>query len=295
MMELTKRQIEEYREQGFVKLEGVLDEGWVALLERAIERVESEAEKRPRVANMSAMKEMADAGQRPRIDGPVRREGRSDYLVAHNAWDWNDELRKVAFESPLVGLAAQLMASTQIRFYFDQTFIKPPGSLLRTQFHQDLGYWTCKGDQICTFWTPIDSVDRSNGAMGYVPGSHRWTEKYKANVFVSPRPIPGQQGEQLPDIEANEEKYGVVYCECEPGDVIVHHVKTVHGSTGNTTADRPRRSVGLRYTGDDVTYHLPPGIPPESTPISNELSDGDPLSGALFPRIWPLSSERLAD
>lgn len=43
-----------------------------------------------------------------------------------------------------------------------------------------------------------------------------------------------------PDIEANEEKYGVVYCECEPGEVIVHHVRTVHGSTGNTTSDRSR-------------------------------------------------------
>ena len=130
MMELTKQQIEEYREQGFVKLEGVLDESWIALLQRAIERVENEADKRPRVANMSAMKEMADAGQRPRIDGPVRREGRSDYLVAHNAWDWNDELRQVAFESPLAGLSAQLMAATQIRFYFDQTFVKPAGSMI---------------------------------------------------------------------------------------------------------------------------------------------------------------------
>ncbi len=286
---ISQLDIETYRSQGFVHLRGVLDKPWVELLEAAIDRVVREAEERPRVANMSAMKEMSDAGKRPRIDGPIVREGKSDYLLAHNAWDWNDELRRVAFESPLAECAAALMGASQIKFYFDQTFIKPPGSLLRTQFHQDLGYWTCQGDQICTFWTPIDSVDSSNGAMGYVPGSHLWTEKFKANVFVARQAIPGQEGEMLPDIEANEEKYGVVYCDCEPGDVIVHHVKTVHGSTGNTTSDRYRRSVGLRYTGDDVTYHLPPGIPPESTPIADYLQDGEPLSGPLFPKIWPVS------
>ena len=283
---LTTEQKQQYEEQGFVKLEGALDQKWVEVLERAIARVTEEAEEHPRIANLTAMKEAVEETGFPRVDGPILRPGRSDFLISHNGWDWNDELREIAFRSPLAGIAAQLMGAEQIRFYFDQTFIKPAGSKLRTQFHQDLGYWTCKGDQICTFWTPIDHVDRDNGAMGYVPGSHRWTEKYMANVFVSPDPIPGQEGEQLPDIEANEDKYGVVYLDCEPGDVIVHHVKTVHGSTGNTTTNRPRRSVGLRYTGDDVTYHLPPGLPPESTPVADYLEDGDPLSGELFPLIW---------
>ena len=286
---ITTSDIEHYRSQGFVHLRGVLDQTWVELLRSAIARVLSEAELRPRIANMTVLKEMAEAGNLSVAKGPVLREGRSDYILAHNAWDWNDELRHVAFNSPLASYAARLMGSNSIRFYFDQTFIKPPGSMLRTQFHQDLGYWTCQGDQICTFWTAIDSVDRSNGAMGYVPGSHLWDEKYKANIFVARDPIPGQQGQLLPAIEADEDRFGVVYCDCEPGDVIVHHVKTVHGSTGNTTSDRFRRSVGLRYTGDDVTYHLPPGIPPESTPVADYLRDGDSLSGPLFPEIWAAS------
>lgn len=288
---ITREHVETYQRDGFVHLRGVLDSSWVEVLKQAIHRVTDEANLQPRIVNMSAMKESADAGLGPRVDGPVLREGKSDYLLAHNAWGWNDELRRVAFESPLAEYAAQLMGANKIKFYFDQTFIKPAGSLLRTQFHQDLGYWTCEGDQICTFWTPIDSVDKSNGAMGYVPGSHRWTENYKANVFVDRMPIPGQEGEMLPDIEADEAKYGVVYCDCEPGDVLVHHVKTVHGSTGNTTSDRPRRSVGLRYTGDDVTYTLPPGLPPDSTPIADYLKPGEPLSGALFPTIWPTPAE----
>jgi ectoine hydroxylase-related dioxygenase (phytanoyl-CoA dioxygenase family) len=34
-----------------------------------------------------------------------------------------------------------------------------------------------------------------------------------------------------------------------PGDAIVHHVRTVHGSTGNGRADGTRRALALRYLG----------------------------------------------
>jgi ectoine hydroxylase-related dioxygenase (phytanoyl-CoA dioxygenase family) len=210
-----------------------------------------------------------------------------DYIIAHNAWRWNDELRNVAFDSPMAELSAQLMGAMSIRFYFDQIFIKPPGSNLRTTFHQDLGYWTCLGDQICTFWAPADIVTVANGAMGYVPGSHLWDEKFKANFFIDRKAIKGQEGDDLPDIESDEARYGVVYIECEPGDVIVHHVKTVHGSGANVTSDATRRSIAFRYTGEDVLYHLPPGIPADSTPVSATLLDGEPLSGDLFPLVWP--------
>ncbi len=264
-------------------LRNVLDESWLKVLSTAVSRVENEADTQPRVMNMSAFRRHLDAKKGISEESF---ETTGDYLIAHNAWQWNDELRKVAFESSMPELAAQLMNTRAIRFYFDQIFIKPPGSNLRTTFHQDLGYWTCRGDQICTFWAPADKVTLANGAMGYVPGSHLWDEEFKANVFIDRDAIQGQEGDDLPDIESDEARYGVVYVECEPGDVIVHHVKTIHGSGGNVTSDSTRRSIGFRYTGDDVVYHSPPGIPPNSTPVSDTLVDGEPLSGGLFPLIW---------
>ena len=280
---ITPDEIRSYQQDGFVHLRNVLDESWLETLSMAVGRVEKEVDIHPRVMNMSAYRRHLDAkrGFDTQAD-----ESTGDYIVAHNAWQWNGELKNVAFESPMGELAAQLMGAGAIRFYFDQIFIKPPGSNLRTAFHQDLGYWTCRGDQICTFWAPADKVTLANGAMGYVPGSHLWDENFKANNFVDHEAIKGQEGDDLPDIENDEAQYGVVYIECEPGDVIVHHVKTIHGSGGNLTSNATRRSIAFRYTGDDVVYHLPPGIPPNSTPVSDSLSDGEPLSGDLFPLIW---------
>jgi ectoine hydroxylase-related dioxygenase (phytanoyl-CoA dioxygenase family) len=281
---ITDAERNAYQARGFVLLEGVLPDAWLRVLEQAIERVGLEAREQPRVMNMSAIRRDFHARRGIADDGD---DAPTDYLIAHNAWLWNDALRRVAFESPLPRHAAELMGSGHINWYFDQIFIKPPDSRLRTAFHQDLGYWTCRGDQICTFWAPIDRVTRATGAMGYVPGSHRWDAAYKANFFVDRKALPGQQGDDLPDIEADEAEFGVEYCECAPGDVIVHHVKTFHGSLGNVAASTPRRSVAFRYAGDDVVYHSPPGIPPDSTPVSPTLTDGEPLSGDLFPRIWP--------
>jgi ectoine hydroxylase-related dioxygenase (phytanoyl-CoA dioxygenase family) len=120
-----------------------------------------------------------------------------------------------------------------------------------------------------------------------VRGSHRWPI-HSANVFVSQDPIPGSSGERLPDIEGHEDDFDIVYYESEPGDVIVHHVRTVHGSTGNVSATRRRRAVALRYLGDDVRYLKRTGTPPDSA-VSPSLRDGDRMDSAEFPLIWTRS------
>ncbi|MEL7044268.1 MAG: phytanoyl-CoA dioxygenase family protein, partial [Pseudomonadota bacterium] len=130
----------------------------------------------------------------------------------------------------------------------------------------------------------MEKVDKENGMMGYARGSHRG-ELYKPNLFVSQASFPGSVGKQLPDVEGNEEEFDVVYYPAEPGDIIVHHVKTWHGSTGNTSSTRHRRALTLRYLGDDVRYLERPGTPPDS-PKAAHLNDGDPIECEEFPLMW---------
>jgi hypothetical protein len=58
----------------------------------------------------------------------------------------------------------------------------------------------------------------------------------------------------LPDIEANEADYDLVYFDAEPGDVIIHHPRTVHGSRGNVSAGQRRLAASIRYCGEDVRW-----------------------------------------
>ena len=89
----------------------------------------------------------------------------------------------------------------------------------------------------------------------------------------------------LPRIDDNPDRYDIVRFEAEPGDVIVHHYRTLHGSTGNVSTSSLRRANSIRLAGDDVTFYNRPSSPdPWKTTIG--LADGDPIDGVdRFPRV----------
>ena len=84
--------------------------------------------------------------------------------------------------------------------------------------------------------------------------------------------------------QGREQDFDIVYYPAKPGDAIVHHVKTVHGSTGNTGI-RDRRAFALRYLGDDIRYLEREGAAPDSQK-STELGNGDLMDSDEFPLIW---------
>lgn len=283
---VTDSEIDLYQKNGFVHLKRVLPLEWAELVGETIDRMFGD--ERESLAGMDvaavADRVLAATGQQPLLDGD------SDAPRAGRMWISTDncgrvaEIARICRESPLPELAGQLFRADKINLMIDQVFKKEPGSRTRTAFHQDEPYFHCEGEQCASFWVPAERVDAENGMMGYVPGSHRW-KTYQPNLVVSPVPIPGSEGERLPDIEGDEERFGVVYCEAEPGDVIVHHYRTVHGSTGNTSPDRSRRAAAIRYAGDDIHYRFKPAAPPDS-PRSDALEDGDPLDSPQFPVVW---------
>ena len=51
------------------------------------------------------------------------------------------------------------------------------GTKTRTGWHTDQPYWPIIGPVITT-WIALDYVDDENGALEFIPGSHRWGKKY---------------------------------------------------------------------------------------------------------------------
>ena len=298
---ITPEEIETYRRDGVVCLRGVLPPEWVSVLGQALDQVEDDyrARKDSGAEHEGAFEAITDrahliplgahAGTVEQMGGSVLREreardGDGEYILVNNATRDYPGIHRMALESPLAEAAAALFGAKKINFLFDQVFVKQAGAVARTAFHQDQGYFNVDGEQCASFWTAYEPVDRENGVMGYVRGSHRW-QLHAPNAFVS-QVTGGDHGlPQLPDIEGNEDDYDIVYYEVEPGDVIVHDYRTVHGSRGNTSATRGRRSVALRYGGDDLVYFARPSAP-EEFPTDATLSDGDALDGEVFPIVW---------
>ncbi len=195
------------------------------------------------------------------------------------------EFRRFALNGAAPEIAGNLLGGEQVNFFGDQIFVKEPQTRERTAFHQDATYFEIEGDQCCVLWMPVDPVPLENGAMMYVRGSHRTGKLYQPNVFVSQAPLPGAQGEMLPDIEGHMDDYDLVHFEVEPGDVIVHHYRTVHGAGGNSSRYQVRRAASIRYCGDDIRFRTRPWAP-RQLHHTQKLSDGDRLGPPDFPVVW---------
>ena len=210
---------------------------------------------------------------------------RGEFLLDTGCWKRDDELAKLATSQDMGQLSAQLLGSNNINFFDDQMFVKKPGTKQKTEWHQDYPFFHIDGDQGLVAWIPVDPVTQKNGGMRYVRGSHKWNTNYGASLFISRTLMPGAPGELVPDIDASPDQFDIVSFDTEPGDILIHHFKTLHGARGNLTCTKNRRAMSLRYVGDDVTYQIRPGapFPPHLTCI---LNDGDPITCADFPMIY---------
>lgn len=245
--------------------------------------------------NVRQLGEMIAADGRPLLRDQVRRDtdGKGAFLLDSGVSSRLKDFRRLAHAEDWGDVTGALMDASTVRFFDDQVFIKEPGCLERTAFHQDAPYFHVEGSQMCVCWVPVDPVTEENGAMRYVRGSHRWNKLYQPNTFISPVAFPGAPQEPVPDIEDNLDDYDVISFDCEPGDVIIHHYWTLHGAGGNHSRYQVRRAASLRYAGEDIRYlHRP--YAPQQLHFEHTLKDGDPLSGANFPIIWNKASDQIA-
>jgi ectoine hydroxylase-related dioxygenase (phytanoyl-CoA dioxygenase family) len=301
--------VEEFRSKGFVQLAGLLSPATIERLRRAMtEALESfdtspssyditamadslwDTQRRydtgtSRQHDLTAFKKAIDAAGHPRLldaDRWVAKDGR--FLVDTSVWRRVPLLAEFALHGPLGRIASVLLGAERIRYYDDQLFIKEPGTADRASFHQDLPYFNLGGEAGCVVWIPLDAVKRGGGSIGYIPGSHKWG-MFNPTVFMSRAAFPGSQGRDLPDIESDPDAYGVVHVEVEPGDVIIHHFLTVHGSEGNLTSGN-RRAFSLRYCDAAIPYLARAGAPTQPLHESGKR-DGDPLDDSIHPVVWP--------
>jgi ectoine hydroxylase-related dioxygenase (phytanoyl-CoA dioxygenase family) len=264
--EVTADEIDRFWSDGVVHLPQVLDVAGVAAMAGPVERVLAGAH----VADLGALA----GGTGPRFSAGV------------DHWRNDDDFRRFACESALPSVAAAVLRSEAVWLYEDSVLVKEPGATYRTEFHTDAGYFHVRGDQVCTFWVPLDRATPATGAVEYVRGSHRWPREFRPNLFTVRDPLPGTEGDEVPDVLTDPAlRDTLVTFSVEPGDVVVHHYRTLHGAPGNQSSTQRRRAISVRYCGADVRHHLRRGAPRKSH--QGRARDGDPLGGPDCPQVWP--------
>ena len=236
------------------------------------------------------LSEMADAlesgGIARLVDDSVASSGvpRGQFKAGTDHWLIQDEFKAFALRSPLPEIVATLLQSDEVRLYEDSVLVKEPGTQEKTGFHQDMAYFHLEGDLVCTTWVPLDVVTAEMGAVRFVAGSHLDDTKYRPSMFVSELAIPGTEGAEVPDYDKQVGEARIISFDTAPGDLTVHHARTIHAASGNLSRTQRRRAISVRYAGDNTRFKVVAGSPMKDHHSS--LVEGELLNDAC-PLAWP--------
>ena len=164
----------------------------------------------------------------------------------------------------LEALLGEEVLAAQSMFYF-----KPPGARGQA-LHQDNFYLRVEPGTCVAAWVACDVIDRDNGGLEVVPGTHRMdlfcpeeadVEVSFAREYVAPPP-----------------GLAAVPVDMAPGDVLFFNGSLVHGSQPNRTADRFRRSFIGHYVGRSAerigTYYRTLSMSGERVPLAESEGAG---------------------
>lgn len=122
-----------------------------------------------------------------------------------------------------------------------EMFLKPPKVGKKSPIHQDNSMWLLEKGLGLTIWCPLTHSNNENGGLFYYEGSNKLG-------FVEH--IPSNKPGTSQTVKNTEilKNYKKVCFDLKPGDVVIHHIYTVHGSDENKSTN-PRKVFTIQCYG----------------------------------------------
>lgn len=197
----------------------------------------------------------------------------------YSNWQRIPEFEAVIRDSAVAEVAADLMQSQSVQLFHDHVLVKEPGTSKSTPWHQDSPYYFVEGDQMVSFWAPLDPV--TDATLRCVAGSHLWPKPVLPTRWLSETNFYPDSDVYIPVPDPEAEGMEIREFPMQPGDAVAFHYRVLHGARGNTAASR-RRAFSLRLLGDDARYVARPG--PTSPPFPGHgMQPGARLRDDWFP------------
>jgi non-haem Fe2+, alpha-ketoglutarate-dependent halogenase len=212
---LSPSQIEQYRDQGFIHPIPVMSKAEAVALRARLERFERET------------------------GGPLKGSFRHK---SHLLFTWLAELVR----QPRILDAVEDLYGGDLLCWSSNFFIKERESPAFVSWHQDSTYWGLDRPDVVSAWVAFTPASDANGAMRVIPGSHKLDQIAHRDTFAKHNLLTRGQ-EIAVDVDERE----AVSIELEPGEMSLHHVRLVHGSPPNLSADR-RIGFAIRYVPTSV-------------------------------------------
>jgi hypothetical protein len=212
---LTDAQIRQFRDEGCVFPLSVMSE-----------------------AEAGELRERLEAFER-RTGGPLKGDLRHK---SHLLFAWlGDLVRRASILDAVEDLYGSDLLCWNTNF-----FIKEARNPAFVSWHQDSTYWGLSRPDVVTAWVAFTEATEANGAMEYIPGSHKLDQIPHRDTFARNNLLT--RGQEVA-VEVDRSKRRVITL--RPGEMSLHHVRLVHGSPPNPSDDR-RIGFAIRYIPTDV-------------------------------------------
>jgi ectoine hydroxylase-related dioxygenase (phytanoyl-CoA dioxygenase family) len=261
---LSQGQVYSFNENGFLIVRKLVDPETVSVLREALMRiVDGKHEGMRRRMDLSS----ADGRKITKIE---------------RFWNLDPVFEDFLRTSKLGEAAGQLMDTPEVRLFYDQMFYKEPKVGAPVPCHQDYDtFRDVSTSNLVTGWIATSRVDRENGCMYMIPGSHKWGLIDRIGSYILKDPDPEYF---LSHSLAAERQAQIVRqpIELDAGDVSFHHALTIHCSYPNIS-DRPRLGYIHHYLSADARYVEAQDLHKHH---EIEVKDGELLNSARFPVVW---------
>jgi phytanoyl-CoA hydroxylase len=249
---VTREQVDFYRENGFVAVEGVFSETEMAEARAVVDQFvaasrdltdhtdiydlePSHSAAEPRVRRLKT-----PAAVHPVFDGLMRHPAMLDVVTA--------------------------LLGPEIRMHGNKMNLKSPEYGSPVEWHQDFAFYPHTNDDLLAVGIALDDCQPENGCMLMVPGSHRWPilDHHQDGVFMGAIDA-GREG-----LDMN----AAVEVPVHAGGITLHHCRTLHGSALNTSS-KPRRLFLVEIGAVDAWPCL--GVP-DLAAFNAKILRGSPTS-----------------
>lgn len=167
-------------------------------------------------------------------------------IQPHLHLNWARELAT----HPAILAAVDAIIGPDILVHSSTIFCKYPDATSRIPFHQDGHYWRLDKPLLVSAWVALTPSRVHNGCLRVVPRSQDEDRPHVNRPSPDHMLATGMQMAQQPEEEH------IVDIELDPGEMSLHHVNLVHGSSPNHSREK-RLGYAIRYVAADVVQALP--------------------------------------
>ena len=213
---LSKKQIQDYQENGYLLVSGIFTKEEMDELENEFDGIVER-----RLANQAVM-EATWAGEWQ------EKYGETQLMVTHDVQLYSAAWSRFLLNRKLGKVLSDLMGSQNVQLHHTKLFQKPPENGSAFPMHQDYPYFPHENHSMMAGIIHLKDTTEEMGCVCIYPGSHKnGPMECAEHLHLDPNEYP---------IE------GALQCPAKRGDIIFFNYLTIHGSNVNRS-DQTRKTV----------------------------------------------------